>query len=173
APLSPQPHAPSIPAPPSAQPQSPPPALSSPPRIPTDIPPDIPPESLKMLEGLLQDARNAHVFYAHVATVAPHTGASEFFIAFSQQCNTQIECYHGMLEKYFNHSFTPSETEINTNLPYENALALALVEENKGINKLADLLCGFAHPEAERALQRVINKKMAGYNQLQLLDREK
>jgi len=133
----------------------------------------IPLEAAVIIEGLLQNSRNAQIFYTHMAKTAENGEAEGIFTALSMECRAQTEQYNAMLARYFNRSFTPNETEINTRLSYEKSLTLALTEENKAIDVLSGLLYTFTDAEAERVLQRIINKKIAGYNRLLMLERVK
>jgi len=123
----------------------------------------------KIIESLVQDERNAHIFYSNLAKIAQGqpmepaltdiaTDSSMYSIKFSQ-----------MLSKQFGNNFEPAEKEINTGLGFKESLALALEEEHKSLRALTELLEKVANPETEKAIQRVINKKIVNYSQLERL----
>jgi len=165
-------------APPTAKLPAPPMQLPTTPSMLPDNQPNNPsvsfggisPEIAKTIEGLSQNSRNAQIFYGHMAKIAPDDAAERVFNALSMECKAQIEQYNAVLAKYFNRAFTPNESEINTLLPYDKALSLALTEENKAIGVLSGLLYDFTDAEAERMLQRIINKKITGYHRIQMLE---
>jgi rubrerythrin len=131
--------------------------------------PTHPPEAIKTIEKLLQDNLNAYVFYKYVTGIAPNGEARDILSSFTEECVNNKNQYDTLLERFYAHSFTPSERETDAGLSYAKALELAVLEENKAINTLADLINTFHDPEAERILQRIINKKIAGYNHLTML----
>jgi rubrerythrin len=133
---------------------------------PVPAPPASQPEAKKIIEGLLQNRRNALIFYNHRATTDIGNEAKDIFSNLSRECKAQMEQYDSILARYFNHSFTPHESAIDTSADYKKAVALALAEENKMIHTLSNLLYILQDTEAERSFQRIINKKIAGYNQL-------
>jgi hypothetical protein len=129
----------------------------------------IPIASVKIIEGLLQDGQNAHKFYTHVAMLAPDEDIAKIFNHLIKEGEAQREQYNALLLRFFNHHFQPVDKEINLKLSYNKALAFALVEENKTLNTLANLVAVIHNPEAEKVLQYIINKKIVGYNQLLIL----
>jgi len=123
----------------------------------------------KIIEGLVQDERNAQIFYGHLSKIAP---AGHIATALSDIANDNISHTHKftqLLTKQFGNNFTPAEAEINTGLELKDALALALGEENKTLRVLAGLLEDVANTESEKVIQRVINKKIVNYHQLERL----
>jgi len=121
---------------------------------------------IKILHDLIQDERNAHVFYFHLATTVTVQHMVSGFNDIASDCLSHIRQLSHVLSSQFGSNFTPVETEINTGLELQNALALALVEENRLLRILAELLDTVSSTESEKIIQRVINKKIVNYNHL-------
>jgi len=147
--------------------------LTSPqPMTATPLPSAAPPDSLsivKVIEGLVQDERNAHVFYSHLAKTAQGNASEPALTEIANDSSQHAAKFTQILARQFGSNFTPVEAEINTGLELTNALALALEEENKSLRILAELLEGVANTESEKIIQRIINKKVVNYNQLERL----
>jgi hypothetical protein len=65
--------------------------------------------------------------------------------------------------------YTPLETEINTQLDFSDGIALAVLEENKQLSVLAELLDNIRDVETALAVQRIINKKITNRNMLSFI----
>ena len=134
--------------------------------------PAVTPESqhiVKMMEGLIQDERNAHIFYSNLAKIAPERSMELSLSDIASDSSMHISNFSHTLLKQFGHGFAPVEVEINTGLGLKDALALALTEENKSLRKLTEVLEKVANTESEKVIQRAINKKIVNYNQLERL----
>jgi len=123
----------------------------------------------KTIQGLIQDERNAHIFYSSLAKIAPASNVESALADIANDSRLHTTRYSEVLLKQFGHGFEPVETEINTGLEFKDALALALEEENKSLRALTRLLENVANAESEIVIQRVINKKIVNYNQLEML----
>ena len=140
--------------------------------IPTPMPVQEPPPNEtrppieKTIEGLIQDERNAQVFYNHLAKEVSIQTTKSVLSEVAVDSASHCKQFTKMLERQFKSSFTPIEAEINTGLELQGAIALALTEENRSLRILAELLEDVRDAESEKTIQRVINKKMINYNQL-------
>jgi len=158
---------PAAPAPTVAAPQMTPP-LSLP--APMPVAPRLEPVSsdkekiIKLLEGIIQDERNANVFYSHFAEIAKSEQHGPALADIAKDCMHNTAQLTAVLSKNFGGSFTPLDTEINTALELQSAIDLALVEENKSLRILSDLQEIINHADAERIIQRIVNKKMVNLN---------
>jgi len=145
---------------PTAIPQSPPPhPIAEPPQIHTKDD-----NIVKIIEGLIQDERNAHVFYSSLAMSVTIGSISSALTDIAKDCQHHTQQLTQLLANHYGGSFTPEEAAINTGMELQSALALALVEENKSLRVLAEL--SVSNTESEKVIQRIINKKIVNYNQL-------
>jgi len=135
---------------------------------PAAIPQDSKPTA-KIIEGLIQYERNAHVFYSSLAKVAEGQTTEPVLTTIANDSNMYTSHFSHMLLRQFGSNFAPAETEINTGLGLKESLALALEEENKSMRILTELLENVANTESEKLIQRVINRKIVNYNQLERL----
>jgi len=141
----------------------------------TEAPPVPPPPSISPLspeiagifELLAQDERNAQVFYGHFSRNAPNPEVKEALAGISKECGIRLRQYAGLLVQHFNRQFFPEETEINIGIKFADAISLALLEENKSLIILAELLDKVGGTNAEKEVQRILSKKIIN-NQLLL-----
>jgi len=141
--------------------KSEPPSQSAPP-----TPPTIPSEIAKTIEKLSQDERNSQIFYAGISDNAPTSETKKTLTELAKGSETRKNIYLQVLNTQFNHNFTPKETEINTNLPFQQAVLLAVSEENKTLATLSSLLDQVEGTSLERQIERVINKKVLTHQML-------
>lgn len=123
-------------------------------------------KSIEIIKNLIQDERNAHIFYNHMALESKNQEMSSMLSLIANDCKHHTQIMGELLTVHFITSFTPQEAAINTNLELDSALMLALSEENKALRVLAELHETVNNIEAEKIIQRIINKKMLNYNQL-------
>jgi len=121
---------------------------------------------ISVIENLIQDERNAHIFYGHLAADATSQVAASALGHIAKDCKRHAEQLSEVLIAKFGQGFTPIEAEINIGLELQSALELALEEENKALRTLAELLDAANNAEIEKITQRIINKKIMNYNQL-------
>jgi len=123
-------------------------------------------KSIEIIQSLIQDERNAHIFYSHLATSANIEWTTKALEQIAEDCNRNTRQLSELLSAHMNSSFTPEEAEINTGLELETALNLALSEESKTLRTLIELADNINIREAEKIIQVMINFKIANYNQL-------
>jgi len=123
-------------------------------------------EAISTIEGLIQDERNAQVFYSHLAKSTEIKIVEAALTDIANDSSTHTRQLTKILANQYKTGFVPVEAEINTNLTIHDALALALSEENRSLRVLLNLLEGTEDPVSEKTLQLVINKKIVNYNQL-------
>jgi len=121
---------------------------------------------IKIIEGLIQDERNAHIFYSHLAAAALSQNVASALEQIAKDCKLHVQHLSEMLVVQFGRGFAPQEAEINTGLEMKSAVLLALEEENKVSRTLAGLLDMVNNVEMEKIIQRIINRKVVNYNQL-------
>ncbi|MCL2387666.1 MAG: hypothetical protein FWC89_09000 [Defluviitaleaceae bacterium] len=126
----------------------------------------LPKEVAKIFKLLAQDERNSNVFYSYFAENSPTETIQMTFATLSKDSQSRLEQYTTLLKRHFNQQFSPSETEIITEMEISEALHLALSEENKGLLALGNLLELTADTEAEKPLNRILNKKIIGHQML-------
>jgi len=143
--------------------------IPSPTPIQEPMPNETRPPTEKTIEGLIQDERNAQVFYSHIAKGVSVQTIGATLVEIAADSASHCQQFTKILERQFKSSFTPVEAEINTGLELHEALTLALTEENRSLRVLAELLENVRDAESEKIIQRVINKKIVNYNQLSRL----
>ena len=121
---------------------------------------------ISIIENLIQDERNAQIFYSHLATTATAQATESAISDIAGDCANHAQQFTQLLLNQFGRGFAPVEAEINTGLRFADALSLALVEENRSLRVLAELLEQIDNAASEKIIQRVINKKIVNYNQL-------
>ena len=121
------------------------------------------PAAIATLESLLQDERNAQIFYGHIADSASQDHVRNALLELARDCGARMAQYAALLARFGQTQFVPKETEINTRLDFAAGIDLALSEENRAIGVLVDLLEGINDPASEKTLQHIINKKIVNY----------
>jgi len=128
--------------------------------------PTIPSEIAKTVESLTQDEHNAQIFYTSISHSAPNDAIKKSLTELARDCEARHKKYTQMLKSHFDIEFTPGEKEINTSLPFSNALSLAISEESKTLSTLCNLLGQVENTPLERQIERVILKKILGQQAL-------
>ncbi|MCL2372080.1 MAG: hypothetical protein FWC78_01585 [Defluviitaleaceae bacterium] len=126
----------------------------------------IPPEAAKTLQNLAQDEFNAKKFYSCLAASIQAEGVKPGIEAMAAGSGNRWQQYVGLLEAHCDKAFTPAQQEIKTGLDFADSLDLALQEENAALKTLSELLDNVAETKLAAPVQRIINNKMVGYNQL-------
>ena len=121
---------------------------------------------MNIIQGLIQDERNAQVFYGHLTTQAASHTVQSALSEIAKDCHRSTQQLSHMLATQYNSDFAPVEAKINTGLEIKKALALALEEEGKSLRALSDLLEDVGSVESEKIIQQIINKKTLNYIQL-------
>jgi len=137
---------------------APPPATSTPP------PATHHPEKITTaLQKLTQDEQNAHIFYSGVAQNAPTDGIKKALTDMAGDCRTRLAQYIQILQTQFNITFIPEIKDINTAIPFEKAISLAITEESKALTNLGELLDYAEDTSLERQIQRILSKKVVAH----------
>jgi len=141
------------------------PATPTPPSLPTTQP-TIPSKIADTLQRLAQNEHNAKTFYTEIAHNASNEASKKSLVQLAKDCETRLEKYTELIQSQFNTTFAPEDKEINTNLPFANAISLAIAEENKSLSTLTELLDQTEGTSLERQIERVINKKVVAHQLL-------
>jgi len=115
------------------------------------------------LQRLAQDEHNAHIFYTRIAQNAPSNETKQSLIALANGCESRRSKYIQILSAQFNLTFAPAQKEINTKIPYSNAIQLAINEENKTLTTLTNLIDQIEGTPLEMQIQRMISKKILAH----------
>jgi len=107
------------------------------------------------LESLAQDEHNAKIFYTNLS-----------LSNLANACEVRLNQYVQILKSHFDRDFTPQDKELHTNIPFAEAITLAITEENKALVTLGGLLDQVEGTIVERLIERVINKKLIGHQLL-------
>ena len=126
----------------------------------------MPQKNITIIEELIQDKRNAQIFYTHLAKAASEPVIESVLSDIANDCADHGRQFTQILANQFGRNFTPIEAEINTGLRFADAISLALMEENRSLRILTGLLEGIDNAGSEKIIQRIINKKIVNYNQL-------
>ncbi len=127
------------------------------------------PDNDDLIEGLMQDERNAKIFYTHLAETATRPDIKNAMNGAAEDCAVRLKDYGEICKKLRRRAFTPKETEINTRIDFQDGVALALTEENKAIRALTEWLDSRPDADISRLLQNIINKKITNYNLLSFI----
>ena len=110
---------------------------------------------IETLQQLAQDEYNATSFYASLSLQELSKGSE----ARHQQ-------YLQILQGHLSNNFTPVQKELQLNIGIEQALSLAMQEENKALVIISLLLEEVEGTPLERALERILAKKLIGHQLL-------
>lgn len=151
------------------QPKNPPAPPHTPPATAQSPPPQTPPttivssEIVKTIENLTQNERNAQVFYTGISHFSPTEEIQKSLFLLAEGSKSRTSQYVNILHTHFDSKFTPQEKEINTNLSFEDAISLAIIEENKALSTLCSLLDQAEGTSLERQIERIISKKVVSH----------
>lgn len=115
---------------------------------------------------MMQDERNAHIFYNHLSRVAPREEYSAVLAEISMQCRQRVDTYAILLNKLCSSEFSPQETAVNTLVAFDEGITLAIAEENKSLRALTEWLDTLEDAAVARTVQNIINRKMLSHHQL-------
>jgi hypothetical protein len=150
---------------PSAPP-SPPPAVALEAPVeavkPATLPQENPSSKVDLLTRIIQDERNASVFYQHLADIAPQSDFQAILREMAMDCQSRIPQYQALLES----PFTPKDTPINTQIGFGQGIEMAVGEERRFLSDMAALLDTLSSDDAQN-LQNLLNKRMISFNGLQ------
>jgi len=151
-----------------SQPHPPTPSPTLPPTLPKHEPVkhELPANISATLQKLAQDEHNAQIFYSEISQNAPTSETKKVLLNLAEDCEARMQQYIKMLSTQFNNNFAPQKKEINTNLPFNPAISLAVSEENKALSTLSSLIDQVEETGLERQVQRMINKKILGHQLL-------
>ncbi len=122
-----------------------------------------------LLEQLMQDERNAGVFYAYLAETAPRPDFGAALQSIAKGCGARLQAYGNILSRTGGGQFVPKETDINKTIPFERGVSLAISEENKAILALTEWLDNKPDADTARLVQNIINKKITNHNVLSFI----
>jgi hypothetical protein len=118
------------------------------------------PQNADLLERLIQDERNASVFYRFLSGVAPAGEYQETLSHIAGECAARYGRYRQLLQDTDGHDFAPEETVINPSAGYAAGVRFAVAEEHKMLRAMADLLDSGFEGEHARVVQGLFNKKL-------------
>ena len=125
--------------------------------------PTIPSEIAKTIENLTQNEHNAQIFYTGISNTAPTEEIKKSLAMLAEGSQTRVSQYVQFLHANFNSQFSPQNKEININLPFRDAISLAISEENKALSTLCSLLDQAEGTSLERQIERIISKKVVAH----------
>ena len=118
------------------------------------------------MQQLAQNEYNAHIFYTSISQNAPKETSKKSLTQLAKDCETRLEKYTEIIKSQFTIDFSPEEKEININLPFTDAISLAIAEENKALTTLTKLIDQTEGTSLERQIERLINKKIVAHQQV-------
>ena len=125
-------------------------------------------ESVPILERLIQDERNAAVYYGYLSEIAPTEEHKNTLHIIANGCEGRRGQYQQLLHNMHSRTFEPRESEINTAVSFEQGMRIAVSEERKILEAMADLIDKLeSSGSSARAVQNMINKRMIQLNWLQ------
>lgn len=133
-------------------------------------------KSAELLERLIQDERNASVYYKYLSENAPSAGYQETLTGVAKDCEERCLGYQQILQSLYARSFEPKETPVTTTVGFDRGIEIAVSEERKILESMAELLDEIEEIEeiehlkgraSARAMQNLINKRMIRLSWLQ------
>ncbi|MCL2400489.1 MAG: hypothetical protein FWC91_12195 [Defluviitaleaceae bacterium] len=125
------------------------------------------PESIHLLEQLIQDERNASIYYQYLSGIAPTGEIQENLQNISKECNKWSDHHHQILQKIHGRSYDPKDAPINTTIGFSPGVEVAIIEERKILEAMAGLMDLLEDTVDSYSLQKLINRRMIRLNWLQ------
>jgi len=132
-----------------------------------NAPPMSSPESAAMLERLIQDERNASIFYQYLSGIAPTGDFQEALRGIAKDCENHTTQLRQILQNLHGRAFEPKNTPINTGVGFDQGVEMAVIEERKVLEAMANLIDQLADNNSSYAMQNLLNKRMIRLNWLQ------
>ena len=128
--------------------------------------PVAPVESAALLERLIQDERNAALYYQYLSGIATSPEHQSTLREMADECEARRSRYHGLMESLHGRAYEPKNTPVNTGIGFNKGMEMAVEEENKMLGVMAQLLDSLAADPAAFALQNLIAKRLIRLNWL-------
>ena len=143
--------------------------MQMPNQVPSQIPgePQTPKISAALLEKLIQDERNASLFYGHLSEIASESDFQDNLKSISNDCHSRLDRYKQILHNLHDQTYEPEETQINTTIELSKGLELAVIEERKILASMAELIDQLEDRATAITMQNLLNKRMIALNWLQ------
>ncbi|MCL2421652.1 MAG: hypothetical protein FWD03_07335 [Defluviitaleaceae bacterium] len=125
------------------------------------------PESAALLEQIIQDERNASIFYQHLSGISPSGEFQESLQGIARDCESHTTQLRQLLQKTHGRPFEPKNTPINTTVGFAQGVQMAVNEERKVLDTMAKLIDQLADSSDKYAVQNLLNKRMIRLNWLQ------
>lgn len=125
------------------------------------------PESAELLKRLIQDDRNASVYYQYLSEIAPTDSAKETLQSIAKDNEKRCQKYQHILQGLHNMSFEPQSTDINTTVGFNTGVQIAVSEEGKILEAMAELIDNLADKGSANIMQNLLNRRMIRLNWLQ------
>ena len=147
----------------------------APPRAPVPQPVPTPPvlvsqestKSAEVLERLIQDERNASIYYQGLSGIAPAEDMQASLQAIAKDCEAWRGQYQQILQKLHEKTFEPKNTTINVTVQFDRGVEMAASEERKILESMAELIDHLEDRDSAKVMQNLINKRMIRLSWLQ------
>jgi len=123
-------------------------------------------ECIPLLERLIQDERNASLFYAYLSGIAPSEEHKHAIQEISRECENRSRQYNQILQSRHNRSFDAKEPQINMTMSFSQGVQVAITEERKILEAMAALIESL---EDAQTVQNMLNKRLIKLSFLQSL----
>lgn len=126
---------------------------------------DLPPaptasiESAALLERLIQDDRNAALYYRQLSEIAPGSELEENLLATASDCENRCKQFQALLLSLHKRSHEPNESAIGAASDFHQGIRAAVVEERKILNTMAELIELLEEP-GKHLIQSLLNKRL-------------
>jgi len=130
----------------------------------TAIPPA---ESAALLEKLIQDDRNASIYYQHLSEIAPGEDFKGALQGIIKDCDGRQSQYHQILQTLHDRGFEPKNNAINTTIDFDQGIEMAILEERKILESMAELIEQLIDKTNAQIIQNLLNKRMIHLSWLQ------
>ena len=123
------------------------------------------PESAALLEKLIQDERNAMLFYQYLSGISPTADFRDNLHGIARDCEVRHSHYQQILQNIHGRAFEAKNTPINTLVDFDKGVEVAILEERRILETMAELIDQLGHKSG--SLQNMVNRRMIRLNWLQ------
>ena len=124
-------------------------------------------ESAVLLERLIQDDRNASVYYQHLSEIAPAGDFQDTLHSIARECEGRQNQYQQIMQNLHDRTFEPNQNTVNTSVDFDQGVEMAVIEERKILESMAELIEQLNDKASADVLQNLLNKRMIRLNWLQ------
>ncbi|MDR3240443.1 MAG: hypothetical protein LBT44_10240 [Clostridiales bacterium] len=123
----------------------------------------------RQLEDIMQDERNASVFYQYLSGTARREDYRDFLRKTGTESDRRHQLFNGLYQKWAPTAFQAKDADINTRVSFDDGISLAIVEEGNIIDKMNNIFESATDDKLSRTLFSQICHKIGVLNKLYLM----